>query len=56
MSDDHSTTPWRCPPAHTPRVSSSGACPSATTGSENVCSQELTQSCEKALAGPYEVS
>ena len=24
MSDDQSTTPWRCPPAHTPRVSTSG--------------------------------
>ena len=29
MSDDQSTTPWRWPPAHTPRVRTSGVSPAS---------------------------
>ena len=58
MSDDQSTTPCRCPPAHTPRVSTSGGsiwpgC--AATGSEKSDSQSLTHRFEYAAAGPYDV-
>jgi len=56
MSDDHSTTPKRAPPAHRPRVSTSGASPSSATGREKVFSQEFTHSWLKAAAGPKLVS
>ena len=56
MSDDQSTAPKRAPPAHSPRVSTSGASPSSATGREKVFSHELTQSWLKAAAGPKLVS
>ena len=47
MSDDHSTTPWRAPPAHTPRVSASGGtCPSSATGRVKADSHAPTHSWE----------
>ncbi len=56
MSLDHRTTPKRCPPAHRPRASTSGASPCSATGREKVDSQLLTHNWLKAAAGPKLVS
>ena len=58
MSELHSTTPWRWPPAHTPRVSTRGGSVwpgSAATVSEKRLSQSFTQRFEYAAGGPHDV-